>query len=229
MLLLVGDQRGKAITAEPICPSGVEVDPTALTLGEIANVRITPWLGPAGVFVVPTEVAAQLPEGDWVPVVDTDDIDPHTDALGVPKRMGLRGRRDQEPTGALQAHLLAGQARLPERATRGPYWMPPENIAADLSEPSLLIPRIARRLRCVDLPPGISGINHNLSVIRTGVANLDEIKAVMLAPESQEWLERTAPRLESGFYSVTTRMLRRLPVPERLAGNLRQRLALVAA
>lgn len=217
LVLLPKGRTSRAITRDPICPDPDPVaDTTGRTLGDIAQVRITPWLGPVGCFVLPNAVADRYPAGDWVRVVDTDDIDPHTDELREPKRKALRSVRSQEPTGELADHLKAANAKLPPRAQRGPYWLPPESLTADRAEVTLLVPRIARRLRCIDLPPGVQGINHNLSVIQTGTADLETIRAVLHSPASHDWLIRHAPRLENGFFSITTRLLRRLPVPASL-------------
>lgn len=222
VMLVPKGQSDRLITRAPICPDAhPDVDATGLTLGEIANIRIGAWLGPFGVFVVWNEDAARMPEGDWVPVVDTDDIDPHTDELRKPTRMGLRSVRGVEPTGAVAAHLQAMQHKLPARAKRGPYWMPPESLRPDTDEASILVPRIARRLRCVELPAGTHAVNHNLSILSVGTASLDLIRRVLLAPASHDWLMRHAPRLEGGYLSITTRLLRRLPVPAELVESAR--------
>lgn len=205
------------ITRAPISPDGYDLTPsTGPTLGDVAQVRVTPWLGPAGIFVINRQVAETLVGADLVPAVDTDDINPHTDELGTPKRFAILTSRLTEPTGAVRDHLLATCSRMPERGRQGPYWTPPEQVYAGLDRPSLLIPRIARRLRVIDLPPHILGINHNLSVIESsGDFSLSEIKAILLSSESQDWIARHAPRVDSGYYSITTKLLRRLPVPAR--------------
>lgn len=204
-----------AITGAAISPDElgrIEVAPHR-TLGEVAHVRIAPWLGPFGVFVVDAQGAARLPGAHLVPAVDTDDIDPHTDELHEPNRWAIRTTRDEIPTGALHRHLKSGRRRMPKRALVQPYWLPPELINLSLDRPSLLVPRIARRLRAVALPAGVLPINHNLSIVQSrDDVSLADLRDILLSPESHAWIQRNAPRLESGYFSITTRLLRRLPV-----------------
>lgn len=205
------------LTAAAISPDEFGRDShTGLTLGQVASVKIAPWLGPAGIFVVTGDVAERLREAgaDLVPAVDTDDVDPHTDELRAPTRYAIRTRRDLEPTGLLSEHLVRERDRMPKRGLNRPYWMPPETITLALDRPSLLIPRIARGLRAVELPAGVLPINHNLSVVACEGEGptLEELRDLITSEASQEWVRRHAPRLESGFYSITTTLLRRLPV-----------------
>lgn len=195
----------------PICPDdGLQAPEAGTTLADIATVRIAPWLGKEGVFVVPVEQAATLTGGEFLPAVDTDDIDPHTDELREPRRVALVTRRDQEPTGPVKAHLLANRDKMSAKAPV--WWVPPESITLKLDRPSLLIPRIARRIRVVRLPAGVLPINHNLQIVQGGAVELDELEAILKSAECHAWIERNAPRLEGGFYSITTGLLRRMPV-----------------
>jgi len=102
---------------------------------------------------------------------------------------------------------------MPRRKGNRPWWVPPEAITLPLDRPSLLIPRIARQLRAIPLPAGHLVINHNISVATAhpGV-DLDRLKAAVTSEASQAWIAANAPRLENGFYSISTRLLRRLPV-----------------
>gem|GEM_PF-1178213 len=208
-----------AITAAPISPDGHDATPhRGPTLAAIAQVRVAPWLGPAGIFLLDEQRAAALPHSELLPAVDTDDIDPRTDTLLRPHRYAIRTRRDLEPVGMVREHLLANVSRMPERGRRGRWWVPPETINLPLDRPGLLVPRIARRLRAIPLPAGVLPVNHNLSVVAaTGAVSLDEIREVLVSDDAQHWLERHAPRLENGFYSITTSLLRRLPIPPALA------------
>ncbi|MEN8719088.1 MAG: N-6 DNA methylase [Oceanococcaceae bacterium] len=212
------------ITAAPISPDGHEDTPwTGPTLSDIATIRLAPWLGPHGVFTIDAQQADTLgPHADLVPVVDTDDVDPATDRLAPPSRMAIRTQRAVEPQGPVSAHLLATRDRMPPRGLRGPYWVPPESLPAALDEPSLMVPRIAQRIRVIDLPAGVSAINHNITVIRhtAGGPSLDEIRAVLLSAESHAWLLRHAPRLENGYLSITTSLLRRLPFTGTIPASL---------
>lgn len=203
------------ITAAPISPDGESEPYTGPTLSDIATVRIAPWMGPLGAFVVDAETASQMPDGDWVPAIDTDDIDPTTDQLSVPRRFALRTRADREPEGRIKDHLLGRRAFLPKRALKAKWWQPPETINYSLERPYLLVPRIARRLRVIDVPAGTVALNHNLALVTDEGCgrSMAEIRALLLSPESQAWIVRNAPRLEDGFYSITTKLLRRLPIP----------------
>lgn len=203
------------ITAAPISPDGHEDTPwDGPTLSDIATIRLAPWLGPHGVFTIDAQQASRLgPDADLVPVVDTDDVDPTTDCLSAPTRLAIRTQRSTEPQGAVSDHLLATRNRMPPRGLRGPYWVPPESLPAALDEPSIMVPRIAQRIRVIDLQPDVCAINHNITVIRRspGGPSLDEIRAVLLSANSHAWLLRHAPRLENGYLSITTSLLRRLP------------------
>jgi hypothetical protein len=64
----------------------------------------------------------------------------------------------------------------------------------------------------VRVPPGILPINHNLSIVAAGKRSIDEIEALLLSKESNDWMRAHAARLEDGFFSLTTRLLRQLPV-----------------
>lgn len=189
------------------------------TLKDIAKVSIAPWLGPRGIFVVTGELAQNLLDAgaDLIPALDTDDINPD-DTIRNLTLYAIRTSRNEHPVPAADNHLRKHRDRMPKRGQDRSYWTPPETINLPLNEPSLLIPRIAKRLRAIPLPPGILPINHNLSVISTGRASLEQIQNILLSPQSQHWIAENAPRLEGGYLSITTTLLRRLPVnPDYLA------------
>ena len=62
------------------------------------------------------------------------------------------------------------------------------------------------------LPPGILPVNHNLSIVRAGSITLDDIEALLNSHAANKWCEHRAARLENGYRSLTTRLLRTLPV-----------------
>jgi|SRR5581483_4842881 len=203
------------ITREPISPDNLTTTrASGPTLSTIAKVSIAPWLGPFGIFVVTRDKAEEFiaNHAELIPAVDTDDIDPQTDELRTPTRYAIFTKRDETPAPIVTAHLQEFRGRMPPRGQRSQYWMPPETINLALDQPSLLIPRIARRIRAIELPAGILPINHNLSVISSSDRRLNEIKNLLLSDQSQQWIRTNAPRLESGYYSITTRLLRRLPI-----------------
>lgn len=204
------------ITSTPISPDGgATPDSTeGPVLSSIATVRIAPWLGPEDLFVVDSEAAKRFPPGSTVPAVDTDDIDPASNQLLPPRRHAILTVRDTEPAGAVRDHLLRHRHLMPAKCAGKPFWMPPEPITLDLSRPSLLVPRIARRLRVVALPADVLPINHNLQIVQSdGKHSLQAIADYLSSDQAHAWLQRHAPRLENGFLSITTSLLRRMPVP----------------
>lgn len=207
---------GSPITDAPISPDGALGDVwDGPRLGEVATLRLAPWLGPHGIFTIDISAAAAFSGStgiELVPVVDTDDAHPRTNVLSPPTRLAIRTQRGVEPTGAVSEHLLAGRERMPARGRRGPYWVPPESLGPDSDEETLMIPRIARSVRLIELPPGVAACNHNITLVRKGEAvSLEDIRKSLESPRTQAWIEANAPRLENGFYSITTTLLRRLP------------------
>jgi hypothetical protein len=90
--------------------------------------------------------------------------------------------------------------------------LPPEKVFDDLSRPALLIPRIARKVRAIRLPPGILPINHNLYVVQARPdISLEQIEAILLSDSTHDWLMRNAPRLENGYYDLRSTLIRRIP------------------
>lgn len=212
--VVLGAKESSSLTlgAEPVYPDGQGEGVAGPTLGDVAEVRLAPWLGSAGIFVVDGDVAAGLPRECLVPAIDTDDV--RGGELQEPTRFALRTRPEVEPPAAVMAHLAANLPRMAPRGRRVPAWLPPESWhKKDLSRPSLLVPRIAKSLKPVRVPPGVLPVNHNLSVVSAGKASLDAIEAVLRSPEAEAWVRARAARLENGYYSLTTSLLRRLPVP----------------
>lgn len=205
------------LTAEPISPDeqlGCKENSNGPTLNDIATVSLAPWLGPLGVFVVSGREAILLREAgaDLVDAVDTDDIDGET--LKPATRFAIRTDPAGPPTSRIvDRHLRTRRHLMPPRGQQRPYWLPPELIKLTLDRPSLLIPRIARQLRAVRLPAGVLPLNHNLSVVsaRDDVTR-EELRTILLSTKSQDWIQRNAARLENGYLSITTRLLRRMPV-----------------
>lgn len=212
-VVLVSDAgAAQNLTANPIHPG---VDPSRydglVQLGQFAHVRIAPWLGTQGVFVVDAHTARRLPPEYLVPAIDTDDI--VNGRLGTPTRWAIRTRPDEEPCPEIMAHLAGQMHRMAKRGLQGKPWMPPESFhALDLSQESLIVPRIAKSPRGVRVPPGILPINHNLSIVAGDAITLDEVEAALAAPLAEQWARDYAPRLENGYLSLTTTMLRRMPM-----------------
>lgn len=203
---------GRQISSEPIFP-GVDASRYAglPTLAEIAKVRIAPWLGSNGVFVVDAHTARSLPKRYLVPAVDTDDI--VRGKLGEPTRFAILTSPDEMPCEEVMQHLNRNMHRMAARGRQGKAWQPPETFHNwDLSHESLIVPRIAKSPKAVRVPPGILPINHNLSIVSADPKGLDMVEKALASPLAAEWARDHAPRLENSYYSLTTTMLRKLPV-----------------
>jgi hypothetical protein len=205
------------LTGEPISPDeelGHKEEVDSSTLSDIATVSLAPWLGPMGIFVVAGREAEILRRAgaELVDAVDTDDIEGET--LKAATRFAIRTVAAGPPAlRAVDRHLRDRRHLMPPRGRQRPYWLPPESIKLSLDRPSLLIPRIARELRAITLPAGVLPINHNLSIVSAREdVTLEDLRAVLLSAKSQAWIQRHAPRLDQGYRSITTKLLRRLPV-----------------
>lgn len=181
------------------------------TLNDVATVRLAPWLGPEGIFVIDAETAARFPKECLVPAVDTDDI---VDGwLRPARRYALRTRPDEPPPQEILTHLRAALKGMPPRGRQDPDWLPPEpwhNLRLD--QEALLVPRIAKTLRPVRLPAGTLPINHNLSIVTKGALSLDEIEQALQSERAHAWIRACAPRLENDYRSITTTILRQVPI-----------------
>lgn len=185
------------------------------TLGDIATVRIAPWLGASGVFVVfhAEAIASRLPLDALVPAIDTDDV--AGGILGTPKRFAIKTFPDVRPSAEVMEHIERNIGRMAPSARKGKLWLPPERFhQLDLSQPSLLVPRIAKSPRSVRIPAGILPINHNLSIVAGSPEVLDRVERALASQLASDWVAQHAPRLENGFVSLTTTMLRRLPIAD---------------
>lgn len=215
VVLREADQCDTALTRAPIYP---EADDALYEgyrpLSEIANVRLAPWLGRHGLFVIDqaTADAAGIPPHMLVPVVDTDNM--KGGVLSVPTKFAIRTFRGIEPPTAVMRHLDANMHLLAKTKVRTTQrWLPPESFEKmDLSRPCLLIPRIAASLRPVRVPAGVLPLDHGISIVTAGDSTLDELEDAFVRPESEAWVRARAPRLENGYFSLTTNLLRSLPL-----------------
>jgi tRNA1(Val) A37 N6-methylase TrmN6 len=204
-----------ALTKDPVYPDMEEAEEwTGRTLQDICSVSVSPWLGPIGLFVVDSEVAKALPDRYLIPCVDTDDLDYETGTIRQPSKYAIATERDERPCDSIVRHLLANIEKMPQRGLRkdGRFWVPPERIPTELSMPRLIVPRIARSLKTVVVPPGVLPINHNLSVLALNGNDLEAVRETITCAQSQRWFKSKADRLENGYFSVKTRTLRRLPI-----------------
>lgn len=201
------------ITRAPIYPGECRIACSApsRTLGDIAEVRLAPWLGTPGIFLVDADVTTSWPVDAVVPAIDTDDI--KDGVLQTPRRRAIVSSPEVVPSSEVLAHLNRELPRMCARGRSAIQWMPPESFHRfDLSMPSLLVPRITKTLRPVLIPAGILPVNHNISIVRAGSHSLEEILAALSHADAREWISHRAARLENGYCSITTRLLRSMPV-----------------
>lgn len=205
------------LTSAPVYPGAVERSwETGLTLEDIANIKLAPYLGTDGVFVVDEATAKRLPESAVVPAVGARDVS--GGVMREPSIYAIRTQPDQAPPAAVLAHLDATLHRMCARGRMPIRWMPPEPFHTwNLSEECLVVPRIAKTLRPTRVRSGVLPINHNVSVVSKGSWSLEEIEAALCDPMANEWARAHAAPLENGYFSLTTRLLRRLPI--RLEGR----------
>lgn len=205
---------GLALTKQAIFP-GVEpgrYDGYA-TLGDIATVRLAPWLGSPGIFVLEAAAAAasNIPARYLVPAIDTDDI--VAGQLRPATRFAIATTPTETPCAEIIAHLERHMHRMATRGRRATPWLPPESFhRLDLEGPSLLVPRIAKEPRAIAVPPGHLPINHNLSIVCADAGTLSWISWALSRPLAAQWVREHAAPLENGYYSLTTTLLRQLPI-----------------
>lgn len=214
LVLVIFGPSGRAITKEAIYP-GVDVSRYAgyPTLDSIASVRIAPWLGTADVFVLTKEDAdaSGIPEDYLVLAVDTDDVIGND--LREPRRFAIRTVPDVKPCEAVMEHLRRQMPRMAQRGVQSKIWLPPERFhKIKLDQPSLLVPRIAKTPKAVRVPANVLPLNHNLSIVSTGPASLKLIERALESDLAAAWMRDHAPRLEGGYYSLCTTLLRKMPV-----------------
>lgn len=216
-VLVIFGATGQAITKAAIYPG---IDPAKYaaypTLDSIARIRIAPWLDAPGIWTISEDQvrASGIPHQFLVPAVDTDDV--RDRELGAPRRFAIRTMPKETPCDAIVEHLRSQMHRMSKRGLRilqAGKWAPPERFHNfDLSQPSLLVPRIAKTPKAVRLPIGTLPLNHNLSIVSSGPEGLKLVERALQSDVAAEWMRDHAPRLEDGYYSLCTTLLRKMPV-----------------
>ena len=216
LILTTGDD-GRPLDARPFRLAELpEVD--GIPLSEIAEIRLAPWLGPDGIFLVSKTEKLPAFEVDsagtctvlLVPAVEPEDI--HGDVIGPPRRWALV-TTEAKPPAAVLAHLDATLHRMPSRGRRNIRWLPPETFTGRLPLPhdAVLIPRIAKRLKAIVLPAGCVPVNHQLVVV-CGLPPATII-GMLNDPAVQAQADALALRVEGGYASYTATLLRQLIIP----------------
>lgn len=204
---------GRPLTTAPIYPGAEDVHIEGPPLGSIAHVRLAPWLGPHGIFTIDSHRASSFPESRLVPIADVKDCE--GGAFQPRGHLALRTEGEGLPE-VIRQHLDREMVNMPTRGQeRGSRYLPPEGWekAFSLDEPLLLIPRIALGIQCVRIPAGVLPVNHGNTVVRAGQYSLDAIETAITSDAAQAWIRARAPRLENDYLSITTTLLRSLPVP----------------
>jgi hypothetical protein len=208
-LILTPTGSGRPLGAEPFRLTPLPaVD--GVPLRDIAEIRLAPWLGPDGIFIVGP--GSGLPAEHLVPVVEPTDIDGQT--VRAPRKWAL-ATDATEPPPAILAHLDATLDRMPSRGRRAVRWLPPETFAGrlPLDHDAVLVPRIARRLTGVRLPAGRLPINHGLVVV-CGLP-VESVLAMLDDPEVQAQASDLSLGIDGGYRSFTATVLRQLVIPRR--------------
>lgn len=204
-----------SLTKDPLYP---EADDgpyrDCVPLEQVATVRLCPWLGRHGLFVIDAATAdtAGIPRDMLVPAIDTDNI--KGGVLSPSTKFAIRTQRNVEPPEAVTRHLELNMHLLAKTKVRKTQrWLPPESFERmSLDQPSLLIPRIASGLKPVRIPPGLLPLDHGISIVTAGSMSLDDLEVALSRPESEAWVRARAPRLENNYVSLTTKLLRSLPI-----------------
>lgn len=207
-LVLSPRRDGRELTSAPFRIEDLPVvDGKPLT--DLATIRLAPWLGPDGIFVV--DDPAGLPSSRLIPCVEPEDLNV-ADGTMTPRRWAIATDRS-EPEPEVVAHIRANYAAMPKRGQRTPDWLPPEPFSGKLplTHDAILIPRIAKRLTPIRLPAGTMPINHNLVVI-AGIA-FERLAEMLNHPEVQAQADALSLRLENGYRSYTATLLRQLIIP----------------
>lgn len=210
-IVLSPDSSGRSLSAAPFALDGCVTNAPSIPLSEIADIRLAPWLGPDGIFTVRDPNA--FPGVALTPCVVPSDVHPSLDTLAAPSRWAIP-TTENEPPPAVLAHLDRELARMPLSARRTTRWLPPEPFTHrfPLNYDAVLIPRIARRLRAIPLPAGVMPIKHQITVASSNLGQAHLI-AALNHPSTQAHANQISLRLENGFKSFTTTMLRRLQIP----------------
>ncbi|MGB3929452.1 MAG: N-6 DNA methylase [Sphingobium sp.] len=215
-IVLSSGANGRHLAAEPFRFEG-DAPPPGVALGDLARIQIAPWIGPDGIFSVRNR--APFPGANLVPIVEPEDIDPHHDRIGPVRRWAFVTHPETEPPESVLRHLEGQLERMPPRGRRRVRWVPPESFAhrLPLKEPAILVPRIAKTLRAIPLPPGVVPTGHNLVVVSG--ERPEVVSGWLRHPLVQAQALQHAPRLEGGYLSLTATFVRALIVPHDAFGR----------
>ncbi len=196
-------------------------------LGDVADVRMAPWVGPTGIFLLPSESTGAAIGLESIPAIAPWNIPADRDALTGDLPSLIMRRSEDSADEALRKHIAAATKRhldtldQPDRKRalsskwyeRSKRALPAESVRLPLDVPGLVVPRIARRIRPIRFSAGTVPVNHMIVLYqRTGGPTLDEIEGMLRSPTAAEWLKTAAKRIENGYYLLETQVLRRMPI-----------------
>ncbi|WP_426172416.1 Eco57I restriction-modification methylase domain-containing protein [Pseudoduganella sp. R-34] len=208
------DGGGRQLTSAAIYPDADLASYEGLPLlGDLAEVRLAPWLGPEGIFFFSMEEAhaKHLPLDSLVPVFDTDDT--KDGIFRYPTRYAIRTDPKKEPCDAIMSHLKSRYGKMPAGARMSKLWMPPEaHWHWDLDQPSLFLSRIAQSPSPVRVPAGVLPMNHHLRIACRNRELLEKIARAMSGELAAKWFAAHGCPLEGGFWSMSAPLLRKMPL-----------------
>lgn len=118
-LILTPTGAGRPLGAEPFRLTSLPAV-EGVPLRDLAEIRLAPWLGPDGIFIVGPD--SGLPAEHLVPVVEPTDID--GDTVRPPRKWAV-ATGTAEPPPAILAHLDANLDRMPQGGRRRSVrWLP---------------------------------------------------------------------------------------------------------
>ena len=212
--IILGHAEGQALTREAIYPGADDTRYAGLpTLQELADVRLGPWLGKRGVFLVTGAQAAAsgLPGEVLVPAVDAHDV--KNGVLLDPTWYAIRTSPDAAPCGAVATHIKRQMAITGMRDQQANTLVSPETFhRLDLDRKSLMVPRIAKTPKGIRVPAGVLAHNHNLIVTCADQETLDKVERALASATAARWLSEHSAPLENGYYEITATLLRKVPM-----------------
>jgi len=205
---------GRPLTHAAIYPDAASANYEGLPLlGDLAEVKLAPWLGPEGIHFLSMDEAhaKKLPLDALVQVYDTDDT--KGGVFHQPTRYAIRVDPKERPCDAILTHLESRYAGMPDRGRMSKQWMPPEgHWHWDLDQPSLFLPRIALSPAPVRVPAGMLPMNHHFRITCDDPDLLERIARAMCGELAAKWFEAHGAPLEGGFRSMRAPLLRQMPL-----------------
>lgn len=137
--------------------------------------------------------------------------------LGEPTRYAILTRPDIAPSPTAASHIEQQKAKAGMSARRGKAWMSRESFHKfDLKQPSLMVLRIGKTPKGIQVPAGILPLDHNLSIVCEAPEMLRRVEKALASDLAAQSLREHAAPLENGYLAITEREKNE---PGRLAGR----------